>query len=92
MLDEVKELFIRLMMRKLKTERVDKLSYGSIKNVSLAAETLAQSKFITRNDSSLEELMKILSKDELLKLAKARKVDVKLKVRHAAAARSSLIL
>ncbi|KAI9351158.1 hypothetical protein DFJ73DRAFT_379247 [Zopfochytrium polystomum] len=76
--EESKELFIKLMMRKPKVERLAKLAFPRISNLSLARDQLTQSNIADGDErqKSLDDWLRLLTKDELLLIAKERKLKI----------------
>ncbi|KAJ3095427.1 hypothetical protein HDU97_006920 [Phlyctochytrium planicorne] len=74
---DAKELFIKLMMRKIKIERLCKLSFPRITDINAAATELHQVSFThpcLTPSSPLSDYMALLTKDELVGIARDRRV------------------
>ncbi|KAJ3112828.1 hypothetical protein HDU96_004129 [Phlyctochytrium bullatum] len=74
--EDAKELFIKLMMRKIKVERLDKLDFPRINDIYCAADALLEAGFIVLgiDPTDLPAQLGLLTRDELLPLAKHRRI------------------
>ncbi|KAJ3328166.1 Fanconi-associated nuclease 1 [Blyttiomyces sp. JEL0837] len=73
--EEGKELFVKLMMRKYKVERMSKLNFPRITDLQKASEELVGADFaIADEDRDLAGWLNLLTRPELQSLAKDRKL------------------